>query len=94
MEQYQKSKQSTRKVVQWLLENGGELPEGSSEHIPVASLKRAASNIQWRNIEASEEVCYSFEDAIRARRHMTSFYKSTEGSQTEETETHEHFTSL
>ena len=74
--------------------SGGKLPARSSQPLSVASLKRAASSIQWRNVQASEEVCYLFEDAISARRHMTSFYKSMESSPSKETETHQHFTSV
>ncbi|KAL8794107.1 MAG: hypothetical protein Q9195_003292 [Heterodermia aff. obscurata] len=93
-EVYRSSKQKTEKAVNWLLRNSGELAAGSSQHLPVTTLVRAASSLQWRNIEASEEVCYLFEDAIRARRHMTSYYKSTEASPSNETETHQHFTSV
>ena len=93
-EVYQQSKKSTDKAIRWLLETGGELPEGSSQQISVATLKRAASSLQWRNIQASEEVCNSFQEAISARRHMTSYYRNTEGSLSNETVAHQHFTSV
>ena len=90
---YIRYKQGTRAIMSWLLRHGDH--EGQHyDRMSINDMVRLAKTIRTKSLSMPESIDFHFRETIAARKYLSSFFRKTSCSKTDDTGTtnHEHFT--